>query len=255
MTAAGLAATVPASAQATKDPAVKAKPVKDQRPAKDLPGAPSAPPAAVTPQVPVGDFSNPPPPLDQLAIKRPDVAPRPVDLARTIVEESQTTATKKVLDGMQSMIGPRLGGGGGRTHAKVAAAVPNTAVLVLTMFDDDDDSVCKEQHLEHLRQLHVAEGAAAIVRAGEARLGREGDRKHRQAPDEAARPSSWSMKCGWSPLATHRRTDAAVLADDMCRCTTTADLVGADGPGGAPGAARRMLAQAVRSPCATTGTT
>ncbi|MDQ2826324.1 MAG: DNRLRE domain-containing protein [Actinomycetota bacterium] len=45
---------------------------------------------------PAGDFSNPPPPPDELATARPDVVPRPADLAKTTVDDAQTTATKKV---------------------------------------------------------------------------------------------------------------------------------------------------------------
>jgi len=93
--ASGLTA-LPAQAQKAKDPEVKAKAAKHQKPAKDLPAAPSAPSPVVPLQIPTGDFSNPPPPVDQLATRRPDVKPRPVDLAKTTVDDAQTTPTKKV---------------------------------------------------------------------------------------------------------------------------------------------------------------
>jgi hypothetical protein len=87
---------LPASAQKAKDPEVTAKAAEDQKPAKDLPAVPSPPSPTVPLQIPTGDFSNPPPPVAELATRRPDVKPRPVDLAKTTVDDAQTTATKKV---------------------------------------------------------------------------------------------------------------------------------------------------------------
>lgn len=95
MAASTLGAVSPSPAQAQAQ-AKEPKAAKDQKPAKDLPaGASEAPPAPAL-EVPTGDFSNPPPPPGELATRRPDVTPRPVDLSKASVDESQTTATRKV---------------------------------------------------------------------------------------------------------------------------------------------------------------